>query len=42
MVAFAFIAFVMAVGGVLAALEAQNLTEEEPWSKIDLNNIKTS
>jgi cellulose synthase (UDP-forming) len=42
MVAFAFIAFVMAIGGVLAALEAQNLTEEEPWSEIDLNNIKTS
>ena len=42
MVAFAFIAFVMAVGGVFAALEARTLKEEEPWAAIELNKIRTT
>ena len=42
MIAFAFIAFIMAVGGVFAALEARGLTDEEPWDKADLNKIKTT
>jgi cellulose synthase (UDP-forming) len=42
MAAFAFVAFLMAVGGIFAALEARNLKEEEPWLDVDLNQIKTS
>jgi len=42
MIAFAFIAFIMAVGGVFAALEARGLTDEEPWDTADLNKIKTT
>jgi hypothetical protein len=41
MMAFAFIAFAMAVGGIFAALEAHRLTEEEPWQNIELKNIET-
>lgn len=40
MLGFAFIAFIMSCGGVLAALEANYLTEEDPWDKVHLNNIK--
>lgn len=39
MVGFAFIAFVMSLGGVLAAWQAQNLSDENPWDNIDINNI---
>jgi cellulose synthase (UDP-forming) len=42
MIAFAFIAFIMAVGGILAALEAHSLKEEEPWADIELKKIKTN
>ncbi|MDB5282218.1 MAG: hypothetical protein JWO06_1293 [Bacteroidota bacterium] len=42
MAAFSFIAFLMAIGGVLAALEASTLTEEEPWANVNLRNIQTS
>jgi len=37
MIGFAFIAFVMSLGGVLAAREAKRLNVEEPWNNIDIN-----
>jgi cellulose synthase (UDP-forming) len=39
MVGFAFLAFVMALGGVYAAMEARNLKEEEPWDTVNVNGI---
>lgn len=42
MLGFAFIAFVMSCGGILAALEASYLKEEDPWDKVDLRTIKTA
>lgn len=39
MMGFAFIAFILSFGGILAAWEAQYLKSEDPWEKIDLNNI---
>lgn len=42
MIGFAFIAFIMSFGGLLAALEANYLTEEDPWDTVNLNNIKIS
>ena len=39
MMGFAFLAFIMSCGGLLAALEANYITEEDPWDKIDLNTI---
>jgi cellulose synthase (UDP-forming) len=42
MIAFSFLAFIMAVGGVLAALEARRLSDEESWANIDLDKIKTA
>jgi cellulose synthase (UDP-forming) len=39
MMAFAFLAFLMATGGILAALEANRITVEEPWAEIDLDRI---
>jgi cellulose synthase (UDP-forming) len=39
MMGFAFIAWIMSFGGILAAWEAQRLKSEEPWRKVDLNNI---
>ena len=42
MAGFAFIAFIMSVGGVLAALEANYLKAEDPWDSVDLEKIKIS
>ena len=42
MMGFAFIAFMMSVGGVLAALEASFLKAEDPWDSVDLSQIKIS
>lgn len=42
MLGFAFIACVMSCGGILAALEASYLKEEDPWDKVDLTTIKTA
>ena len=39
MMGFAFIAFILACGGILAALEARNLKAEEPWEQVDLTRI---
>jgi cellulose synthase (UDP-forming) len=40
MLGFAFIAFIMAIGALMAALEARNLKEEDPWATVDLEKIK--
>ncbi len=40
MVAFAFIAFIMTLGGTYAAIESNKIKVEEPWSSIDVNSIK--
>ena len=40
MIGFAFIAFILSIGGVFAALEAQRLKPEEPWESVDLDQIK--
>jgi len=39
MIGFAFIAFILACGGILAALEARNLKPEDPWEHVDLTKI---
>ncbi len=39
MIAFAFLAFIMAVGGVYAALEARKMTVEEPWNNLDIKQL---
>jgi len=36
MIGFAFIAFLMSMGGLYAALEARRMKEEEPWSSVNL------
>jgi cellulose synthase (UDP-forming) len=38
MIAFAFLAFLMATGGVYAALEARKLKVEEPWETVNIKN----
>jgi cellulose synthase (UDP-forming) len=40
MIAFAFIPFMLAMGGVFAALEAHRLKAISPWESIDLTQIK--
>jgi cellulose synthase (UDP-forming) len=40
MIAFAFIAFVLSIGGIFAAWEAKNLKAEDAWDNVDLKNIK--
>ena len=40
MIAFAFIAFILSVGGIAAAWEAKKLKAEDPWDSVDLTNIK--
>ncbi|GMT45048.1 MAG: hypothetical protein IEMM0006_0880 [bacterium] len=42
MFAFAFVAIIMAAGGIYAAYESRNLEPEEPWAKIDIQKIKTN
>ncbi len=42
MIGFAFIAFVLSCGGVLAAFEANYLKEENPWDSVNLKNINCS
>jgi hypothetical protein len=41
MMAFAMITFLLAMGGVFAALEAHRLKEVSPWESIDLTQIKS-
>ncbi len=38
MIGFAFLAFVMAVGGVYAALEARKMKVEEPWDNVNIKS----
>lgn len=42
MVAFAFIAFVLSFGGLLAAWEARRLKEEDPWDTVRVKRYRTS
>ena len=39
MMGFAFIAFLMSLGGIYAAFESQRMKEEEPWKSVDLNSL---
>ena len=39
MMAFALLAIIMVVGGLFAVWESKRLKEEEPWSRVDLNDI---
>jgi cellulose synthase (UDP-forming) len=41
MLGFSFLAFLQSMGGILAAWEAVRLKEENPWDKIDINEIIT-
>ena len=41
MFAFAFVSVLLIIGGIFAAYESSNLPEDEPWSKVDLDQIKT-
>jgi cellulose synthase (UDP-forming) len=38
MVGFAFLAFIMAIGGIFAALEAWTMKNENPWDKVNLKS----
>ena len=42
MVAFASIAFLMSLGGTVAALQSRTIKAEEPWNAILLDQIQTS
>lgn len=42
MMGFAFIAFLMTLGGIYAAMEARGLKEEEPWQSVDVNQINSN
>lgn len=39
MMAFSLLAFIMAMGGILAALEARKLKEEDSWDTVNLKKI---
>ena len=39
MIMFAFMAFLRAVGGLYAGLEAKRMMVEEPWDKVNIKNI---
>jgi cellulose synthase (UDP-forming) len=39
MMGFAFIAVILASGGIYAALEARRMKPEEPWAEVDINQI---
>jgi len=41
MMVFAFIAFVMTLGGIYAAWHSRNLEPFEPWNEIDINIVNT-
>ncbi len=40
MIGFAFLAFIMAIGGIFAALEAWKLKEEDPWDSVNISSPK--
>jgi cellulose synthase (UDP-forming) len=42
MIGFAFIAFILSMGGLLAALEANYITEEDAWDKVDIHSTEIS
>jgi cellulose synthase (UDP-forming) len=41
MFAFAFVSVILVIGGIFAAVESSHLPEDEPWRKVDLDQIKT-
>jgi len=41
MFAFAGVSVILVTGGIFAAYESKNLSEEEPWQNVDLTKIKT-
>lgn len=42
MIGFAMLSFIMAIGGIYAAMEARNMSEEEPWADIELKKINVT
>lgn len=40
MFAFAFVAIIMVIGGISAAMESRKIEAEEPWKEVDLKKIK--
>ena len=40
MICFAIIPFLLALGGIFAAIESRSLKAEDPWSSIDIGNEK--
>ena len=38
MITFAFLAFLMAIGGIYAAFEARRMKVEDPWDNVNINN----
>lgn len=42
MVAFAFIAFIMTLGGTYAAVKSRRIKAEEPWSTVNVDDIKAN
>jgi cellulose synthase (UDP-forming) len=39
MMGFAFIAVIMATGGIVAALEARKMKPEQPWAQVEVNSL---
>jgi hypothetical protein len=40
MVGFSIVSFLMTFGGLYAAIESRNLSEEEPWKEINIESIQ--
>ena len=38
MVGFAFLAFIMSIGGIRAALEARKMKAEDPWDNVKIKS----
>jgi len=41
MIGFAFVAFIMSFGGIIAAWQGKNMKVEDPWDTVDLDSINT-
>ncbi|MBC8314380.1 MAG: glycosyltransferase [Bacteroidales bacterium] len=41
MIGFAFIAFLMSLGGIIAAWQGKHIKVEDPWDRVDLDQMKT-
>lgn len=40
MIGFAFLSFLLSLGGVIAAWQEKHIKVEDPWDRVDLNDIK--